>query len=186
MKLFVEWKQTVKSDFFRNQTVTTAWCSFRFWVEWSWFQLSSATWWREKIFSNFSQNDVTSRPGHFLHIFSLKWKFKKYYNLILGSEVIWPLGVLETEFDFSPILSFMKKSWIVRKHTYLCHLINKRQPWYRNFEWWYFKAVFIFSEESAAYFKWFRKKLKKNYPKKDFSTNRFYSSLGARGPSDSV
>ena len=31
----VEWKQTVRGDFFRYQTVTTAWCSFRFWVEWS-------------------------------------------------------------------------------------------------------------------------------------------------------
>ena len=32
--IMVEWKQTVRGDFFRNQTVTTAWCSFRFWVEW--------------------------------------------------------------------------------------------------------------------------------------------------------
>ena len=36
--VMVEWKQTVWGDFFRNQTVTTAWCSFRFWVEcFSWF-----------------------------------------------------------------------------------------------------------------------------------------------------
>ena len=33
--LLVEWKVTVKGDFFRKQTVTTVWCSFRFWVEWS-------------------------------------------------------------------------------------------------------------------------------------------------------
>ena len=32
--LVVEWKQTVRGDFFRYQTVTTAWFNFRFWVEW--------------------------------------------------------------------------------------------------------------------------------------------------------
>ena len=49
----VEWKLTVKADFFRYQTATTALCSFRFWVEWLWFQLPSTTWWREKILSFF-------------------------------------------------------------------------------------------------------------------------------------
>ena len=29
----LKWKQTVRGDFFRDQTVTTAWCSFRFWFE---------------------------------------------------------------------------------------------------------------------------------------------------------
>ena len=30
-----KWYITVKGDFIRKQTVTTPWCSFRFWVEWS-------------------------------------------------------------------------------------------------------------------------------------------------------
>ena len=38
-------KQIVRCDFFRKQTVTTAWCSFQFRVEWSGFKLSSDTWW---------------------------------------------------------------------------------------------------------------------------------------------
>ena len=31
--ILVEWKKSAGGDFFRKQTVTTAWCSF--WVEWS-------------------------------------------------------------------------------------------------------------------------------------------------------
>ena len=34
--------------FFQKQTVTTAWCCFRFWIEWSLFQFSS---WKKYFFS---------------------------------------------------------------------------------------------------------------------------------------
>ena len=83
-QIMVEWKQTVKGDFFRYQTVTTAWCSFRFWVEWLLFKLSSPTWWREKsIFIwgfHLSQKKIEKKKGPRLLVTSFCKKMKIFFS----------------------------------------------------------------------------------------------------------
>ena len=113
-KRWVEWKQTVGIVFSK-----TNWYSlycFRFWGEWSLFQFSSATWWREKVFSIFFKNDVTFSRGHFLRFFTLTW----------NSKVIWPVMTSRCSRNliwFFLLLSSVIKSRIVRKRAYSCRLI---------------------------------------------------------------
>ena len=43
--------------------------------------------------------------------------YKKYFNLNFWGNVVWPLGVLEIEFEFFRILSFVIKTRIVRENN---------------------------------------------------------------------